>query len=440
MGLGTPDHHPEHPTRFEGVRLPVSQFELREISTVLLLLEHGSLEKTLPNILATAALCRAIAIERGIAPIVRVVGENQLWNSMQGFGENPFTKDIQPGDHAVLVTAASLYRRQMAQLIGTFALSGATFDGYPHLVDDDVPLGRRDDPRASIRTFVETVTRTVSEPGVRELLRLAAESEREGSEDPVVGKARAALVTLQTTSFPWYRKSDGERPEIIPSVQTLITEWSDGAVIPSLCLALGEQHDEAEAIAASIWAGAEEIAPGIFQLIEFPYDETDEVVRERLRDLYTKDARARYVVERGADRPATSLSYAEAIAFERKLGAGEPPDDILREVEAIFEERNDRSCAVDLAMAELRDRDPKDTLETILGRAQYIPDPDGVRYTLLKHPERDWMLAFQQFGISMITHNALWIVDMKEGTARPSSIALQGQYLPRFLAMVEDEA
>jgi hypothetical protein len=440
MGLGTPDHHPEHPTRFEGVRLPVSQFELREISTVLLLLEHDSLEKTLPNILATAALCRAIAIERGIAPIVRVVGENQLWNSMQGFGENSFTKDIQPGDHAVLVTAASLYRRQMAQLIGTFALAGATFDGYPHLVDDDVPLGRRDDPRASIRTFVETVTRTVSEPGVRELLRLAAESEREGSEDPVVGKARAALVTLQTTSFPWYRKSDGERPEIIPSVQTLITEWSDGAVIPSLCLALGEQHDEAEAIAASIWAGAEEIAPGVFQLIEFPYDETDEVVRQRLRDLYTKDARARYVVERGADRPTTSLSYGEAIAFERRLGGGEPPDEILREVEAIFEARNDRSCAVELAMAELRDRDPKDTLETILARAQYIPDPDGVRYTLHKHPERDWMATLDQLGIPLITHHCLWIIDIKAGRASPLSISFQGQYLPRFLGLVEDES
>ena len=293
MGLETPDHHPEHPTRFEGVRLPVSRLELLEISTVLFLLEHDSLKKTLPNILATAALCRAIAIERGIAPILRVMGENQLWNSMQGFGENPFTKDIQRGDHAVLVTAASLYRRQMAQLIGTFALGGATFDGYPHLVDDDVPLGRRDDPRASIRTFVETVTRTVSDPGVRDLLRLAAESERGGSEDPVVGKARAALVTLQTTSFPWYRKNDGERPEIIPSVQTLITEWRDGAVLPSLCLSLGEQHDEAEAIAASIWSGAEEIAPGIFQLIEFPYDDTDDLVRQRLRDLYTKDASAR---------------------------------------------------------------------------------------------------------------------------------------------------
>lgn len=438
MELESPHHRPEQPTRFEGVRLPVSQFDLRGISTVLFLLEHDSLEKTLPNILATAALCRAIAVERGIAPILRVMGENQLWNSSQGLGENSFTKDIQQGDHALLITAASLYRRQMANLIGSFALAGATLDAYPHLVNDDVPLGRREDPRTSVRAFVETVTRAVSEPRVRELARLAAESEREGSEDPIVSKARAALTTLQTTSFPWYRKRNGERPEVIPSVHALITEWSDGAILPSLCFALGERHDEAEAIAASIWSGAEEIAPGVFQLIEFPYDETDEVVRERLRDLYTKDARARYVVEKGADRPATSLSYGEAVAFERRLGGGEPADEILREVEAIFEARNDRSCAVDLAMAELRDRDPKDTLETILGRAQYIPDPDGVRYTFLKHPERDWMRAFQQVGISMITHNTLWIVDMKEGTARPSSIAFQGQYLSRFLAMVED--
>lgn len=438
MELGSPHNVPDQPTRFEGVRLPVSRFDLREISIVLFLLEHDSLEKTLPNILATAALCRAITVARGTAPILRVMGENQLWNSSQGLGENLFTKEIRPGDHALLVTAASLYRRQMASLIGTYALAGATFDGYPHLVNDDVPLGRREDPRASIRTFVEAVTRTISEPGVRELLQIAAESEREGSEDPVVVKARAALATLQTTSFPWYRKRNGERPEIIPSVQTLITEWSDGVSIPSLCLSLGEQHDEAETIAASIWSGAEEIAPGVFQLIEFPYDETDEVVRERLRELYSKDVRARYVIERGADRPSTSLSYREALEFERRLGAGGSAGDILQEVVSIFEARNDRSCAVDLAMAELRDRDPKDTLETILARAQYIPDPDGVRYTLLKHPERDWLRAFEEVGIPLITHNCLWIVDMTAGKARPSSVSFQGQYLPRFLAMVEE--
>jgi hypothetical protein len=210
--------------------------------------------------------------------------------------------------------------------------------------------------------------------------------------------------------------------------------------MPLLCLSLEEQHAEAEGIASSIWSGADEIAPGVFQLIEFPYDETDEVVRERLRDIYTKDPRARYVVERGADRPSTSLSYEEALAFERRLGAGESPAELLREVESIFEKRNDRSCSVDLVMAEMRDRDPKDTLETILARAQYIPDPDEVRYTILKCPERDWMRTLQQFGIPLITHNSLWIVDMKEGSARPSRISFQGQYLSRFLAMVEDES
>jgi hypothetical protein len=69
MDLGTPHNIPEQPTRFEGVRLPVSRFELREISTVLFLHERDSLEKTLANILsAAAALCRAIEIERGSAP------------------------------------------------------------------------------------------------------------------------------------------------------------------------------------------------------------------------------------------------------------------------------------------------------------------------------------------------------------------------------------
>ena len=440
MEFGASHNAPGQPTRFEGVKLPVSQFQLREISTVLFLLEHGSLEKALPNLFATAALCRAIGIERGIVPALKVMGENQLWNSLQGFGENLFVRNIHPGDHALLVTAASLYRRQMAHLIGTFALAGATFDGFPHLVDDEVPLGLREDPRGSIRTFVSILTRNVSEPHVRELMRLAAASEDADSKDPVVVQVRAALATLQITSVPFFRKRSVERPEVVPSVHNLIVEWSDGATIPSLCRSLSEQHDEADEIARSIWSGASEIAPGIFQLIEFPYDETDEVVRERLRDMYTKDARARYVVEKGTDRPSTSLSYHEAIAFEGRLGAGEPAEDLLREVVAIFEKRQDRSCAVDLTMAELRDRDPKDTLETILTRAQYIPDPNGEQYTILKHPDGDVMAELGRYEIPLITHHALWIVDLKEGRARPSQFSFQGQYLPRFLEMVEEES
>jgi hypothetical protein len=232
----------------------------------------------------------------------------------------------------------------------------------------------------------------------------------------------------------------GGRPEVIPSVRNLIAEWSQGATIPVLCHSLLERYEEAEAIALSIWSGAEEIAPGVFQLIEVPYAETDEVVRERLRNLYSRDPRALYVLEKGADHPSTSLSYSEALAFDRRRGAGESPEDLLKEVEAIFERRNDRSCAVDLAMAELRDRDPRETLETILSRAQYLPDPGGERYALLKSPQRDWVRILDEREIPLITHNSLWLVDMKEGKARPFRLSFQGQYLRRFLEMVEDES
>ena len=81
----------------------------------------------------------------------------------------------------------------------------------------------------------------------------------------------------------------------------------------------------------AIWEGAEDLVPGVCQLIEFPYEETDEVVSERLRDLSTKDARARYVVEQG-DRSTTSLTYREAMEFGRRLEAGEPPADLTRDL------------------------------------------------------------------------------------------------------------
>jgi hypothetical protein len=145
---------------------------------------------------------------------------------------------------------------------------------------------------------------------------------------------------------------------------------------------------------------------------------------------------ARYVLERGVDRSTTSLSYGEALELERRLGAGESAKDLLEEVEALFAQRHDRSCSVDLTMAELRDRDPNDTLELIIRKAQYIPDPEGVRYSLLKYPEGDCVKTLREHQIPIITHNTLWLVDLKSGSSRPVTISFQGQYLERFFAMV----
>ena len=246
---------PQQPTRFQGVSLPPSRLDIREVTTVLFLVENGALEKALSNLLSAAALYRAITVVRGAPPTFKIMGENQLLNSLQGMGENSFMHGVMAGDHALFVTSASLYRRQMAQLAGAFAIAGAIFDGFPHLVDDDVKVGCRRDPQTPIREFVCTVTRDVREPHVRELLRLAAASEVDGENDPVVTELRAALSTLQTTSLPWNRKGPVARPEIMPSLQQMVAEWSDGAVVPSLCHSFVERYDEAVEIARSTWGG-----------------------------------------------------------------------------------------------------------------------------------------------------------------------------------------
>lgn len=438
MDISAGHSYPCHPTRFQGIKLPASRLEVRDIDTVLFVVEHGPLEGTLTNLLSTAALCRAITKERGVSPRLKIQGESQLWNSLHGASENTFTEGVCSGDHALLITAASLLKKQMAQLVGSYALSGATLDGYPHIVDDGVKLGDREDPRDPVRPLIEALLGDrAQELHVRELLRLARESECQETKDVTVLACRSALATLQSLSVHLLRKHNQERPEIIPTLNNMIREWSEGAVVPRVCESLIQRHNDAFEISRSIWESAREIAPGVFQLIEYPYDETDDVIRDQLKEIYQNDTRARYVLERGVDPAATSLSYEEALAFERRLGAGEEPQEILKEVEALMQERKDTSCAVDIAMAEIRDREPRDTLETILERARYIPDPDGVQYTIFKSPDDDLFEMMRAHDIPIITHNTLWLVDVRGGSTRPFMISFQGQHLEAFLKMIE---
>jgi hypothetical protein len=424
-------------TRFHGARLPPSQLEIRRVDTVLFLLEHGPLEQSLTNLMATAALCRGIANERGCPPRLKMMAETAFSNSVHGVCENSFATGISSSDHALLVTAASLYKRQMAQLIGAYALEGATIDGFPHLVDDETKLGAREDPHVPIRGFIEAVLKESNDPHIRELLRLAAESERPETNDPTIRACRGALSTLQTLGMPFLRRWKDERIEVMPTLNNMVREWTDGRLIPESCQALIQRHDDSVDIARSIWSGASEIAPGVFQLIEYPYEETDDVIRDQLKEIYMRDPRARYVLERGSDPASTSLSYDEALEFERRLSADDDAEQILKEVEAVMQERDDKSCVVDIAMGEIRDRDPRHTLETILERAKYIPDPGGVQYTVYKSSEDDLYGMMVRHHIPIISHNSLWLHDIKSGTARPFMVSLQGQYLNAFLSMID---
>jgi hypothetical protein len=125
------------------------------------------------------------------------------------------------------------------------------------------------------------------------------------------------------------------------------------------------------------------------------------------------------------------------LGFQRRLGVGESPEDILREVDELMQERNDRSCAVDIALGESRGRDPRDTLDTILDRAQYRPDPDAVRFRVLKASCRDLYARMVEGNLPIIAHDAVWICDVANGSSRPFEVSFQGQYLSAFLEMAQ---
>lgn len=426
------------PTRFQGLALPAAAISLQEIDTLLAVIEHGPLRESLSNLFAIAAVRRAIEVERGIPPVMKIMGETQLSNSLNGFGDADFIRNIPPGSHAFLLTAASLYKRQMAQIVGQYSVAGAMIDGFPHLVDDSVPIGRRNDPQEPLYPLVEGLVRECKDSHVRELLRLSKACSV-GTEDPTIKACSAALETLQVVSFPFFRRGNKERPQVIPTVHSMILEWAQGATIPSVAAAFVEQHEESKEIAKSLWSGATAIAPGVFVMIGFPYEETDEVIRKLLHSTFMEDTQAKVVLEKRDDRPASALSYGEAVAFERRLGTGESAQEILNEVREILVERGDSGSLIPIELGEMRDRDPKDILEPILTHGQYIPDHSGFCY-IVEKPAASAALCelMKDHHIPLIEHNTLWACDLQTGTSTPMTISFQAQYLDRFLAMVQE--
>lgn len=429
-------HAPQH-LRIDGLRAPTQELDLRRVDTVLFLLEHGPLSQALGNILTCAAVCRAISVGRGSPPTLKVMTETQLSNSSHGFKENAFLQDIQSGSHALLLSGATIYNRQIEGLLGAYARRGATLEALTALVDDEVPLGQKEDPRIFILDQVFRPLSDYSDKGVRSLVSNARAIDS-GHSNESLRKISESIDTLLVMALPWFRHR-GEPPPNIPEVVSrMITEWVSGVDIPSDILPLIERHHEAREIAEGIWQSASEVSPGVFELIGIPHAETDEVVRKVLRDMYTRDPRAKVVLEKNPDRPANALRYGEALDFERRLALGEEPEEVLDEVEKLLKGRNDSGSLLTLALDRDRERDPKDTLEKILKPAQYLPDPSGFCYVILKGPQEDLLYEeFQRIGFTLVTHNVLWMCNLQTGTARPSSFVFQAKELQRFIGLID---
>lgn len=429
-------HGPQH-FRFESLRVPEASLDLKRVDTLLFLLERGSLQKTLGNIMTCAAVHRAITVERGSPPVLKVLQENAFLNSYHGFGKNIFIENISPGSHALLLTGATLYNRHMASLVGAYALKRATLEGFPSLVDDEVPVGLREDPEIAILSYVRRALDAYDDEIVRMLVSKASLVATSYSDEQLTS-IRAGVDTLQVLGLPSFRHRQEKLPSLDASVFSMIDEWSQGREIPSNIAPLIQRHREAKEIAESIWQVSAWITEGVRELIGMPVAEMDEVVRRVLGEIFRTDDSAKVVLERNRDLPASKLRYDEALAFERRLAAGGAAGEILSEVEEILRRRRDSSALLTIELDRDREREPQDTLERILKNAQYIPDPSGSYYTMLKGPEEEGFYArLQQVGFPLITHNAIWLCDMKTGQARPTPLSFQVKDLPLFLALID---
>lgn len=432
-------HHPTH-LRFEALCGPVAPLELGRVDTLLVLLGRGSLVDNLPSVVTSAAVFRTILLERGNAPELKVMNEVGFLNSLQGFGENSFMGGIRPGSHALLLTDATLYKRQMAVMLGAYALEGATLEAFPSLVDDDVKLGERTDADVKVFSQVQHALSGCSDPWVQRLVRMAlTDLQGRPVTDPLFSSVSEALETIQALSFPWLRGAEKDPPpRPIEAVTSLITEWGNGVELPSQLVPLMTRYQESLEIARAMWRSCTELSPGVFELLQFPRSECDEVIRRLIGKLYAEDARARLVLEKGSDRASTKLAYDEAIDFERRLSASEDPREVLADVEEILTRRKDTGTLMQMELSKDRGRDPNDILEKVLKDSQYVPDESGCCYTVLKGPREDVLYdKLLELGIPLIPHNTLWVHDMKAGTSRPFQLSFQARYLDPFLAAVD---
>jgi hypothetical protein len=393
-------------------------------------LETGPITESITNILCIAAVFRAIAIKQGAEPELKILTESQLWNRLNGNGGLfDFLEDARQ-QTVLLLSAASIYRSQYANLYGQYYLEAVTLIDNLEIVSDEIKLGQRQDTHKPIIDFIGEQLAADSDSTVQELKKLAEFASKSISE-PRLEQLSHVLETLDIESCPWPIHKP-KALELIPSIESLIKDLARGIKELELVKALESKYDDAQKMAAEIWSRADEIAPTVFVMEGIPYSEQDRLVTECLKKIYLNDIRAKFVLEHSSDPSANLLRYDEALQYSRRLSVGEEAQELLDEIKSILEKRGDKGTMLDICLAEDRDRDATDILEPILEKAQYIRDPDG-KYEILKSPLDDMYAELQRLCIPLVTHSALWMVDLKNGKSRPFGLYFQAKQLQRFL-------
>ena len=430
-------------------RSPI-EIDVSRIDRVVFSLKPGPLRESLSDLFSLAALVRCIACAKDHRPHFLLVHANHVSNALHGSMDLGQLVGLDPSGHVQEKSATSpaprhtlfldskaMYERDFSRLQDAFHSAGSSFESYPQLVANAVKLGHFPDRNQSVSELLRYTLSLSADPIVRSLLRLARLSEAGDSSDPAVSSAERALSTLQAeNNFLRLIRGKLKQP-MIPAITDMIVHWSKGVDIPEICAELAQQYDDSREIAHTVWAGAEQLQPGVFKLAGFPAEEQDDLVRQILREIIENDARARYVLELYPDRAPTAILYNEAITFKQRLSAGEAAENILEDVQDLLRKRNDTGNLAQLALQEMREREPSEMLEGILAHAEYLPDPDG-QYLVVKQPREDELYpSMVRVGIPIIGHATMWMVNPSTLDARPFSIVVKAQELPALLRLME---
>ena len=431
MDLTPSAPRPNGPSEGENPSLPSLKADLRNVTSLLFVLDRGHYADKISNLFAVAALYRAICLERRGEPELQVLGEVQVSNWARGFGTLDLFNQLHAGGTTLLVTSISMYRREFAQLAGTYQMSDSVLIGRPHLVPDSLPLGKRQDLQPPLFSLIEPLITT---PGDEILQELLAYADCPSNLDPSFRtKLSQSLATLQTRTGLLAIREPGRSVDANEVLHGLIVDLASGSKHPTIFSTFGSEYVDALLVAESIWSDAREVSPGIFQLESTPSHERDTLVQTCLRKLYQTDPQARYVIERADDSAANALTPEEADSFSQRLTFGESSDDLLEEVKKLLADRGDTAAGVRIALGEDRGRDSTSIIKPILQDGRYIPDPNGC-LTVIKSPDGfDVEALLEQIGVPMIDHRTFWLNDLQTGRAKRMTVSFQAQHLSAVL-------
>lgn len=409
--------------------LPRPNLDLGQVDLLLFTPHGGPLQRLAPDVLAVAALHRAVMLQRGVEPTLVVESPESLTSWAAEKKEIRELDQARPGSTALLLSSAPFSRDGMRQILGAFEIAGHVLAERPQTPakgsthDSFASAG----PLAAIAA--ERLIRSGGDSIVRELLAISRGVHEPLDSFDLRRNLELALRALEVRGRRFISSDAGVVDGSFRQLRVLVEELATGSKSPSVCAEMAQEYRDAEATAALIWESAEELAPGVFRLPSLPLREQDPLVRHCLMLEYVSDVSASYVLEHRHESKRQALSVEEASGLHARLGAGEDPDKLLCEVTTLLLSRGEESGVSWIQRAEMRGERSSDVLLGILDSALQPVDPQG-RIWVVKSPQHVNIAALlERNDVDVCAVRPGWSIDPESGTSQPPGVSFPGGQL-----------